>query len=87
MIITETTPEYEIEQQYTWVRDVAQSTCPTCGEPTGFCYLQCPNSPEYYSPEREREDALFEDSLPHSTWFSEAVRQYDRIYGEGAYCS
>jgi len=44
--------------------------------------MLCPNSPHYYSPEREREDSLYEDSLPYSTWFAEAVRQYEQVKGE-----
>lgn len=61
--------------------------CPSCGMLEGECYFLCPNSLNYYSAEREREDSLFEDSLPYSTWFSMAVRQYESVYGEGIYCS
>lgn len=54
--------------------------CPVCG--TNPCYSQCPESPNYYSPEREREDALFNDSLSYDQWFREAVRQYEQVHGE-----
>src|SRR4051812_26821975 len=49
--------------------------CPICGMKR--CYNICPNSRHYYSPEREREDSLFNDSLSQSEWFSAAVRQYE----------
>lgn len=33
--------------------------CPSCGVPAGqTCYLMCPRSPAYQSPEQERDDAL-----------------------------
>jgi len=60
--------------------------CPECGSPGDACYFLCSRSPHYYSPEREREDSLFEDSLPQSTWFAMAVRQYEQVHGE-AYVS
>lgn len=30
--------------------------CRTCGQPVGACYMQCPESPHFYSPEQERAD-------------------------------
>lgn len=33
--------------------------CETCGTPAGQpCYFQCPQSPAFYTPEQERQDAL-----------------------------
>lgn len=58
--------------------------CPECGGDP--CYSICPANPDYYSPEREREDALYNDSLSDSEWFSAAARQYERAHGE-PYCS
>lgn len=37
--------------------------CPNCG--MSPCSFQCPNSPEYYSPEQERADSDWNDSLPY----------------------
>jgi len=54
--------------------------CPNCG--ANPCYHQCPNSPHYYSAEREREDALYNDSLSHDEWFRQAVAQYEMAHGE-----
>ena len=54
--------------------------CATCG--TDPCSLQCPNSPHYLSPEREKADALLNDSLSYDQWFREAVDQYERVHGE-----
>lgn len=54
--------------------------CPTCGSDP--CFLQCPENPHYLTPEREKEDALYEDSLSQSAWYSEAVKQYERVHGE-----
>lgn len=87
MEITEATPTYEIEALYTWVRDVAQDLCPECGEPKGFCYSLCSHSPDYYSAEQEREDTLYNDSLPYDAWFALSVVHYEAIHGEGSYCS
>lgn len=56
--------------------------CRSCGSAGGCCFFLCPCSPHYYSPEREREDAMFNDSLSHSEWFSAAVRQYEAVHGE-----
>lgn len=39
----------------------AKATCRECGQPEGQCYNLCPNSPAYYSPERERQDDLMDD--------------------------
>ncbi len=54
--------------------------CPQCG--ANPCYFICENSPHFYSPEREREDALYHDSLSYDQWFREAVAQYERVHGE-----
>ena len=35
--------------------------CGSCGQPEGECYNLCPNSPAYYSPERERQDDMMDD--------------------------
>lgn len=75
------TPEYETEQLYTWVRDVAQDLCPECGEPVGFCYLICSRSEGHYSVEREREDTLYNDSLSQAEWMGQAVREFERVHG------
>jgi len=73
------------EEREAWFRTVLTHDCPNCG--ANPCYFLCYNSPEYYSPEREREDALFNDSLPYDTWFAQAVREYERAHGAGSYCS
>jgi len=65
-------------------RQTVTPDCPRCG--ANPCYSICENSPNYYSPEREREDALFNDSLSYDAWFREAVAQYERVHGE-AYVS
>lgn len=54
--------------------------CEYCGGDP--CYHLCPNSPHFYSPEREKEDALYNDSLSYDQWFREAVDQYERVHGE-----
>jgi hypothetical protein len=58
--------------------------CPTCGGDP--CYLQCPDNPNYYSAEREREDALWNESLSDGEYMSLAVREYERGHGE-PWCS
>jgi hypothetical protein len=58
--------------------------CKTCGGDP--CYKLCPDNPDYYSPEQEREDSLYNDSLSDSEWMSAAVRQYEAEHGE-PYCS
>ena len=59
--------------------------CFNCGD--GACYMLCPNHPAYLSPEREREDALWQEAMPEGEWMSLAVAQYEREHGEGSYCS
>jgi hypothetical protein len=54
--------------------------CSVCGEVV--CRSLCPNSPDYYSPEREREDSLYNESLSESEWMSAAAAQYEREHGE-----
>lgn len=61
--------------------------CRTCSGPAGECSLQCPNHPGCYTADAERDDSLYQDSLGYDAWFSMAVRQYDAVHGEGAYCS
>ena len=61
-------------------RAVIAPPCSYCG--ANPCYHICPNSPRYYSPEREREDTLYSDSLSYDQWFREAVDQYERVHGE-----
>lgn len=53
--------------------------CANCGDEP--CYMLCFNHPAYYSAEQEREDTLYEDSLPHDTWFRMAISQYERVHG------
>lgn len=72
----------EHESLYTWVRDVACSTCPECGEPTGFCYFICSRSLSHYSAAREREDSLANDALSHDEWFRLGVAQWEAVHGE-----
>lgn len=62
----------------------APALCSNCG--ASPCYSLCHNSPNYYSPEQEREDSLYNDSLSHDQWFRLAVDQYERVHGV-AYCS
>jgi len=69
----------EADREY-YFRHVECPDCPECG--ANPCYNLCPRSPEYYSPEREREDALYNDSLSYDQWFREAVAQYERVHGE-----
>jgi hypothetical protein len=58
--------------------------CSHCGGDP--CYTICPENPDYYSPERERADSDYNDSLSESEWMSAAARQYEREHGE-PYCS
>lgn len=48
--------------------------CHTCGC-DGACYLMCPESRDYYSPERERADTLESDAMPYSEWYARAMRE------------
>lgn len=55
-----------IDAACAWVEALVTATirggaCLICGEIV--CRTLCPNSPEFYSPEREREDALWNESL------------------------
>ncbi len=63
-----------------YVREVVAPDCPNCG--ANPCYTLCHNSPHYYSPEQEREDERWNDSLSDSEWFQLAVIQYRQVYGE-----
>jgi hypothetical protein len=69
-----------VAERDSWFRTILAPDCSYCG--SNPCYSICPNSPDYYSPEREREDALFNDSLSYDMWFREAVAQYERVHGE-----
>lgn len=59
--------------------------CSICG--ASPCYFQCPNSPEYYSPERERYDDMIDDgSDDHRERYAataEASQYDDREWDEG----
>ena len=47
--------------------------CPNCLGPIGdACYYCCPNSPLYYSPEQEKEDALASEAMGYDAWYSSA---------------
>jgi len=47
--------------------------CPNCLGPIGdACYYCCPNSPLYYSPEQEKEDALASEAIGYDAWYSSA---------------
>ena len=69
-----------VDDHSDYFRRILCPNCSNCG--TNPCSFQCFNSPHYYSPEREREDALFNDSLSYDQWFREAVSQYERVHGE-----
>lgn len=73
--------QQEIEDKF-HVETIHPQACPECGSDPGECYYICSRSLHFYSPEREREDALFHDSLSQSEWFSLAVRQYEQVHGE-----
>lgn len=51
--------------------------CPTCGLENGEHYNLCPLSPNYYSPEREKEDALRTDNQPSDFPPFDPVEEYD----------
>ena len=55
-------------------------TCSNCGADP--CYSLCPNSPHYYSPEQERADSDWQDSLSESEFTALAHRQYEQVHGE-----
>src|SRR5262245_31854754 len=58
--------------------------CNICGSDP--CYRICPNSEHYYSPERERADSDYNDSLSYDEWYAASMRQQEAIYGpEGDY--
>lgn len=63
------------------------NACPECGSDPGHCYFICPNHPEYFTAEQEKEEALWQEGLSDSEYMSLAVSQYEAIYGEGSYCS
>lgn len=74
MHVTWNTDEQNARAPKEWI------LCWNCG--CNPCQFQCVNSPHYYSPEREREDALFHDSLSHDEWFRLAISQYEMVHGE-----
>jgi hypothetical protein len=55
-------------------------TCSNCGADP--CYSICPNSPDYYSPEQEREDSFWNESLSQGEYMSLATQEYEREHGE-----
>jgi hypothetical protein len=60
--------------------------CPICGAKPGNCYLQCPNSDGYYSPEAERVDAEAFDALPNSEVYAMQMREAgEDFFGEDDY--
>lgn len=71
-----------------WVTQVVGHVhCRICGSPSGLCYLICPNSEHYYTPEQEKADSLWQEAMPDSEWMSLAVTQYEQAHGFGSYCS
>jgi hypothetical protein len=78
----------EAEQFESWIDDVVGHVhCRVCGSPGGVCYRICPNHPDAISPEREREEALWQESLSDGEYMSLAVAEYERAHGPGSYCS
>ena len=53
----------------------AHMNCPVCGSKPGECYFQCPNSPMYYSPEAERADSDYFDSLSNDEVYAMQMRE------------
>jgi hypothetical protein len=84
-VITQTFWASEDEQFESWLTDVVGHVhCRVCGSPSGLCYRICPNHPEAYTAEREREDALWQESLSQGEYMSLAVAAYERAHGEGS---
>lgn len=54
--------------------------CGNCGD--GPCYRICPNHPDYYSAEREREDSMANDAMSRDEWLAAAADEYERAHGE-----